>query len=87
MATIIVPVHEMRPSQAAGGNSEEECSVWCKHREASAAHGKAVEDKLYLQHMAHDEKNISKETPQNGRLLEVSSMQFECFRAWSGASA
>ena len=56
MATMIVPVHEMRPSQAAGSNSEEECSVWGKHREASAAHGKAVEEKLYLQHMAHDKK-------------------------------
>ena len=49
-----VPVHEMRPSQAAGSKSEEKCSVWCKHREASAAHRKAVEDELYLQYRAHD---------------------------------
>ena len=50
---ICIPVHEMGPSQAAGGECEEERSVWCKHREASAAHRKAVKDKLYLQHRAH----------------------------------
>ena len=70
MATVIVPVHEMRPSQAAGGESEEERSVWCEHREASAAHGKAVEDKLYLQHMAHDEK-ISLKDPIERRSVRV----------------